>query len=282
MKKNEVLTISFMVMAVLAGCSSMPDRNARLEDARNSYNNAQSDPQVMKLAPLELKEAGDTLAQADNDWRERKSAAKVNHLAYLAQRQVAIAQETAKRKTAEEVVSAADAERDKIRLAARTKEAEKAQFNAEASQQQAQNAEMRANQLESQLKELNAKSSDRGMIVTLGDVLFDTNRAQLKSGGVHEVQKLADILKQYPRRNILIEGFTDSTGSESYNQELSERRANAVRETLMNMGIDASRIATRGYGSSFPVASNDNKAGRQLNRRVEVVISDESGNIRSR
>jgi outer membrane protein OmpA-like peptidoglycan-associated protein len=282
MKKNEVLAISFMVMAVLSGCSSMPDRNARLEDARNSYSNAQSDPQVMKLAPLELKEAGDTLAQADNDWMQRKSSAKVNHLAYLAQRQVAIAQETAKRKTAEEAVSAAEAERDKLRLAARTKEAEKAQFNAEASRQQAQNAEMRANQLESQLKELNAKKSDRGMIVTLGDVLFDTNRAQLKSGGVHEVQKLADILKQYPRRNVLIEGFTDSTGSESYNQELSERRANAVRETLMNMGIDASRIATRGYGRSFPVASNDNKAGRQLNRRVEVVISDESGNIRSR
>ena len=141
---------------------------------------------------------------------------------------------------------------------------------------------MRASALESQLKELNAKKSDRGMVITLGDVLFDIDRAQLKSGGVREVQKLADILKQNPQRNVAIEGFTDSTGSESHNQELSERRANAVRDTLMNMGIDSSRITTRGYGKSFPVASNGNEAGRQLNRRVEVIISDESGNIRSR
>jgi outer membrane protein OmpA-like peptidoglycan-associated protein len=96
------------------------------------------------------------------------------------------------------------------------------------------------------------------------------------------VQKLADVLKQNPQRNVAIEGFTDSTGSEDYNQELSERRADAVRDTLMNMGIDAARITTRGYGKNFPVASNGNEAGRQLNRRVEVIISDESGNITSR
>ncbi len=273
MKKNGYLTISFMVIAALAGCGSTP--NALLDSARSSYRSAQSDPKVTNLAPLELKQAGDTLAEADNAWKKGKDSAKVDHLAYLAQQQVSIAQETAKRKAAEADVSAADAERNKIRLSARTEEAEKAQ-------QQAQSAEMRASTLESQLKELNAKKSDRGTVITLGDVLFDTNRAELKSGGVREVQKLADILKQNPQRNVAIEGFTDSTGSENYNQQLSERRANAVRDTLMNMGIDSTRITTRGYGKSFPVASNSNQAGRQLNRRVEVIISDESGNIRSR
>ena len=275
MKQNNVLAISFLVVAALASCSSTPDRNARLEDARNSYRDAQSDPQVVNLAALELKEASDALAKANNASNQRQDSATVDHLAYLAQRRVAIAQETAKRKGAEATVSQADAERDKIRLAARTDEADK-------SQRQAQDSEMRVRQLESQLNELNAKQTDRGLVITLGDVLFDTNRAQLKSGGVREVQKLADALKQNPQRTVFIEGFTDSTGTESRNQELSEQRAMAVRDTLLGMGVASNRITTSGYGKSFPVASNDTEAGRQLNRRVEIIISDETGSIRSR
>ncbi len=287
MKNNGYLTISFMVIAALAGCSSTP--NALLDSAHSSYRSAQSDPEVTNLAPLELKQAGDTLAAADNAWSKGKDSAKVDHLAYLAQQQVSIAQETAKRKAAEADISSADADRNKIRLSARTEEADKAQQQAQSAEMQtqsaemrAQSAEMRANTLESQLRELNAKKTDRGTVITLSDVLFDTNRAQLKSGGVREVQKLADVLKRNPQRNVAIEGFTDSTGSENYNQQLSERRANAVRDTLMNMGIDSTRITTRGYGKSLPVASNDTEAGRQLNRRVDVVISDENGNIKSR
>ena len=275
MKQNNVLAISFLVVAALASCSSTPDRNARLEDARNGYRDAQSDPQVVNLAALELKEAGDALAKANNASNQRQDPATVDHLAYLAQRRVAIAQETAKRKGAEATVSQADAERDKIRLAARTDEADK-------SQRQAQDSEMRVRQLESQLNELNAKQTDRGLVITLGDVLFDTNRAQLKSGGVREVQKLADALKQNPQRTVFIEGFTDSTGTESRNQELSEQRAMAVRDTLLGMGVASNRITTSGYGKSFPVASNNTEAGRQLNRRVEIIISDETGSIRSR
>jgi outer membrane protein OmpA-like peptidoglycan-associated protein len=275
MKKNKSLPLSLIVLvAVLAGCAA-PDRNPRLEDARSSYSTAQSDPQVVNLAALELKEADDALAKADKAWTQRKDPAKVDHLAYVAQQRVAIAQETAKRKAAEAAVSQSEAERDKIRLASRTVEADK-------SQRKAQSAEMRAQQLESQLKELNAKQTKRGLVITLGDVLFDTNQAQLKPGGVREMQKLADILKDNPQRTVSVEGFTDSTGTASYNQELSERRAETVRDTLAGMGVSADRITTRGYGRSFPVATNGTEAGRQLNRRVEVVISDESGNIRSR
>jgi outer membrane protein OmpA-like peptidoglycan-associated protein len=120
------------------------------------------------------------------------------------------------------------------------------------------------------------------LVITLGDVLFDTNQAQLKPGGVREMQKLADVLKDNPQRTVSIEGFTDSTGTASYNQELSERRAESVRDTLAGLGVSADRITTRGYGRRFPVATNGSEAGRQLNRRVEVVISDESGNIRAR
>jgi outer membrane protein OmpA-like peptidoglycan-associated protein len=213
----------------------------------------------------------------------------VDHLVYVAQRKVAIAQETARRKGAEASVSESEAERAKIQLAGRTEEAEKArqeaaraQQSAEASQQQAQNAETRARQLEAQLAELNAKKTERGIVVTLGDVLFDTGRARLKPGGMREVQKLAAILEENPKRKVAIEGFTDSTGSEERNQELSEQRAHAVREALMDMGISSSRITTRGYGKSLPVASNSTEAGRQLNRRVEILLSDESGQLIAR
>ena len=278
MKTNRLYStglITVIAGAMLAGCSTTPDRNARLEDARSSYRYAQDDPQVTGLAALELKEAGDALARADNAWTQRQDPVKVDHLAYVAQRKVAIAQETAKRKGAEASVSQSEAERAKIQLAGRTEEADQAR-------QQAQNAETRTRQLESQLAELNANKTERGLVVTLHDVLFDTNRARLKPGGIREVQKLADVLDKHPQRTVAIEGFTDSTGSDERNQELSEQRANAVRDALLGMGISANRITTRGYGKSLPVASNATQAGRQLNRRVEILISDENGQLMSR
>jgi outer membrane protein OmpA-like peptidoglycan-associated protein len=90
-------------------------------------------------------------------------------------------------------------------------------------------------------------------------------------------QKLAMLLQQNPQRTVLIEGFTDSTGTAPHNQDLSERRANAVRSALMAQGVAPERIATRGYGESYPVAANETAANRQLNRRVEIVLSDDSG-----
>ena len=129
---------------------------------------------------------------------------------------------------------------------------------------------------------MEAKKTDRGMVVTLGDVLFDTNQAQLKSGGMRNVRKLADFFKQYPKRNVMIEGFTDSTGSSSRNQELSDQRVHSVRTALLDMGVSGDRITSRGYGESHPVASNNTTAGRQLNRRVEIVVSDDGGNIAPR
>jgi outer membrane protein OmpA-like peptidoglycan-associated protein len=137
-------------------------------------------------------------------------------------------------------------------------------------------------QQEMQLKELNAKKTERGLVITLGDVLFSTNKAHLKSGGIRNVQKLADFLNQYPQRKVLVEGYTDSTGSDSLNQALSERRANAVRTALVDAGISSDRVTTRGYGKAFPIADNDTAASRQLNRRVEIILSDDSGNIAPR
>lgn len=126
---------------------------------------------------------------------------------------------------------------------------------------------------------IEVRGTERGLVLTLGDVLFGFGRVELTKNGEREVAKLSDYLKRHPKRNVVIEGFTDSVGSIDYNMGLSERRASAVRTSLINNGIDPDRVHSRGYGESFPVATNATDAGRQQNRRVEIVISDEDGMI---
>lgn len=320
----KIRVLPIIVAAALAGCSTLPATDSPLAQARIAYSSAQANPQVTALAPGELKQAGDSLDRANNASSKGDSSARVDHLAYVAKQQVSIALETAAQKEAESMVANAGAERDRVRLEARTREANSAQRSAEyaqrraeasqrqseasqlsaeaaqrqssverqaandaqlsaqAARQQTADAESRARQLESQLKEMEAKKTDRGMVITLGDVLFDTNKSQLKSGGMRNVQKLADFFKEYPLRTVMIEGFTDSTGSTRSNQQLSDERANSVRVALLGMGMGAERITSRGYGESYPAADNDTLAGRQLNRRVEIVISDDSGKIAPR
>ena len=171
-----------------------------------------------------------------------------------AKQQAVNAQQTVNRQAAELAVAGANTERDQALIA----------------------------EQEIQLKELNAKQTERGLMITLGDVLFRTNKAQLQSGGLRNVQKLADFLNQYPQYKVLVEGHTDNIGSNSANQDLSERRAYAVRTALNDMGINGDRIRTRGYADAFPVADNDSAASRQLNRRVEIILSDANGNIAPR
>lgn len=271
--------MTLIAVAILSGCSSVP---SSLTEAHSSYNSASADPQVTNLAAVELQQAGVTLSKADSALSKGESADTVNQLAYIAKQQVGIAQEAAKRKTAELAVTEASAKREQLRLEARTAEADAAKQQAAISQETTVQQQALIAQQEMQLKELKAKKTERGLVITLGDVLFSTNKSQLKSGGMRNVQKLADFLKQYPQRKVLVEGFTDSTGSDSLNQELSERRANAVRTALVDMGISSDRINTRGYGKAFPIADNDTAPSRQLNRRVEIVLSDENGNIAPR
>ena len=313
------LALSLVALAVLAGCSSVPDSNLRLVEARNAYNTAQATPQTRDGAPVELKQAGDALARANEAFARRDDAATVDHLSYLAAQRVALAQEAGSRKAAETAVARASADRDQLRLAARTREADAAlrsaqasQLDARAAQIQAQSAErdarvsqsqaeaaqrqsaasqqqanaaqqaaaaaqQRALVLEGQLRDLDAKKTARGMVITVGDVLFDSGRAELKPGGMRNMDKLVSFLKEYPQRKALVEGFTDSVGSDQLNQELSARRADAVRTALVSRGVDSGRIGTQGYGESFPVAGNESAGGRQMNRRVEIVLSDDGG-----
>jgi outer membrane protein OmpA-like peptidoglycan-associated protein len=334
MQKNQYLPMILIVAAILSGCGSMP-KNSLLSATHNNYSTAQANPDVTSLAAVELKDAGDSLSKADAAWSKGESTITVNQLAYIAQQKIAIAEETAKRKSAEAAVTDAGANRDRMRLEARTAEADAAKQQAmtaqqiadqQAAQLAAANAEAQHNQSrlqettaeaeaakqqaaeardmaaqksaelaaanahsehdqaliaqqEAQLQELNAKKTEHGTVITLGDVLFGAGQAKLKSRGMRSVQKLADFLEQYPQRKVLIEGYTDSTGSTRLNQELSERRANAVRAALSDAGVSHDRIMTRGYGKAFPVADNNTAANRQLNRRVEIVLSDDNGNL---
>ena len=128
-------------------------------------------------------------------------------------------------------------------------------------------------QLRSLVAEItNIKETSRGLVISLSDILFDVNQATLKAGAASNVQKIAAILNQYPNYNISVEGHTDSQGSDAYNQSLSDRRAAAVRMQLISGGVPEARITSKGFGESQPVASNDAPAGRQQNRRVEVIV----------
>jgi outer membrane protein OmpA-like peptidoglycan-associated protein len=269
MYKNHSFPMTLLAVAILSGCASTP--NQSLIDAHSSYNKARTNPDVTNLAPLELQDASDTLNKADYAFSENEEVESVNHLAYIAGQQVDIAKETANRKKAEAAVNASAAKRTQVQLDARTVEADAA--HAKVARDQV---------LIDQLRALNAQQTERGMVITLGDVLFSTNKAQLKSGGMRNIQKLAEFMTQYPQYKVSVEGHTDSQGSDEHNLELSERRADAVQTALLEKAVDSNRIATRGYGEGFPVASNDNEGGRQLNRRVEIILSDENGNITPR
>ena len=148
---------------------------------------------------------------------------------------------------------------------------------ADASQAQAQTS-----QLQQRLTELQAKPTERGMLVTLGDVLFEFNRAEVRPVAQMSLRKLADFLQQYPQRRVLIEGHTDNVGSANYNDELSLRRAEAVDHALIGLGVAGQRVATVGYGKDYPIADNSSDTNRALNRRVEVYIADNDQPVRSR
>ena len=265
--------------ASLAACSTVPDRNAALDDAHSRFSAAQRDPQVGALAPEELKRATESLRTADEAQKAGRDRATVDHLAYMSNQRLTIAQDTAASKGAQALTAGAAAERDRLRLAARTNEAAAAQQDANASQRQLARSDARVADLQTQLNALNAKKTERGMVVTLGDVLFDSGKAQLLANSSQDMAKLAEFFKRNPERKASIEGHTDSVGSEESNRLLSDHRAGAVKAALVRMDVPANRLSTQGFGEDSPVATNDTPAGRQMNRRVEIVISPDTADV---
>lgn len=296
MIKIRTLTLTALMLAVLAGCNTPAGPNVALDQARSDYKVAEGNPAVSQLAAVELKQAGEALERANEAERKSAEAGEVNHLAYIARQRVAIARELAVQRGSDVELSQARSRRDQMRLRARTEEADAAQRHVEVAQQQAsaaqlvaatsqqmnKDAQARNRDLEAQLKDLNAKQTARGLVITIGDVLFDTDAASLKARGVRDLEKLSSLMAQHPGRRLLIEGFTDSTGTTEHNQLLSRRRADAVMAVLVQSGVARSRIDTHAYGEAYPVSGNGDAQGRSLNRRVEIVLSGDDGLIAPR
>jgi outer membrane protein OmpA-like peptidoglycan-associated protein len=300
MKAQFLKSAIFASAVLLSACSTVPTTTATLDEARADYVAASNNPQVASYAPLEFRSASEALDRANQAAAKRESLDTIDRLAYVAKQRVATAQEVAKAKSAEAEIANAGRQRDRVQLEARTAEAERAkreaananaqvavaqqqaqdaQAQAAAAQQQAAQLAERSARLEAILVELHAQKTERGMVVTIGDVLFATDRAELNANGMASVRKLAEVMMQNPDRTVLVEGFTDSTGSTAHNQDLSERRAQSVAQALTSLGVPRDHVAMRGYGEAYPVASNDNAGNRQLNRRVEIVLSNEGAQI---
>ena len=258
------------VAALLASCASVPQRSEQIEQARAEIDRLGQEPLAQQAAGKDLEAARKSLQDAETALHDKQSPAVVDHLAYLARRHAEAGEARVSEARSRQEVARAQEDRTKVLVDARTREAQSARAEAAATQAQLASAQQ-------QLADLQAKQTDRGMVVTLGDVLFDTGQATLKPGADLAVNRLATYLSGNPHTKVLIEGHTDSRGSDSYNEALSERRASSVATALESRGIAADQVRTAGRGKAFPVASNDTPEGRQQNRRVEIVFSDASG-----
>jgi len=273
---NAKIEIGMVLALGLGACASTPEPNAALVNARIVVEQAQTDPNVDKYAALDLDAARKQLDLAETAAANRDDAA-IAQPAYMAVQIARLAEAHGAAKADDARVAAGQGERDRIQLAARTREVNTAHDATDTAKLATNAALGQAARLQEEVDQLKAKPTPRGLVLTLGDVLFDTARAQLNPGAARKLDQLAQFLDDHPERRVQIDGFTDGVGSEAYNLDLSQRRADAVRSALLVRGIDSSRIGTQGYGKEFPVASNGDSGGRQLNRRVEVVIGDDSG-----
>ena len=256
MQTFKLLPAVSLFALMLAGCATPPE-NPQLLQARAQFAALQQKAESNTLAAIETKDAFTALNKADQASLKDRQAPDVDQLAYLASQKIALAEQTIVGRQAEAGLKKIDAERTQVQLDVRTQ------------------------QLKA-LQALKAKKTDRGAVVTFGDVLFDTGKADLKYGSQRQFQQLADFLASNPERKVRVEGFTDNVGNEAANQVLSERRASSVANALAQMGVDRQRIVTQGFGEEFPVADNGSASGRQHNRRVEVILSNGAEEVGAR
>ena len=280
---NTKLTAAISLALAMAACASAPQPNLALENARSAVRSAEADPNVATYAALDMH-----TARSELDAAEAAAAARdengIAQPAYLATQTAHLAQLKASAKANDARVAAGKADRDQIQLSARTKEVGSALSARDQAMQKAADADAARDQatqqtaaVQAELDALKAKPTDRGLVLTLGDVLFDTGKADLNPGAARNLDQLVQFLTDHPERRVEIDGYTDNVGTDSFNLDLSQRRADTVRNVLVNRGIDSSRIVSRGYGKDFGVASNVDSGGRQLNRRVEIVIGGVDG-----
>jgi outer membrane protein OmpA-like peptidoglycan-associated protein len=267
------LMLAGAMAAALAGCASSPETIDTLETARAVVPQVEASPRA-GVAATYVADARKALDRANRLAERSGKVEDIEYEARIATLNAEIANERILAANAREEIEKGTQERQAVLIEAREREAQRRAREAE-------QAAARANSLERELADLKAKPTPRGMVLTLGDVLFDTGQATLKPGAYPTIERVAEILKGEPERRVTIEGHTDSVGSEEYNQALSQRRANAVETALLERGVARDQIIAVGKGESFPVASNDNAGGRQQNRRVELIFADRGASVAS-
>lgn len=288
----KTLVATTVASVLLSACAVAPPKPDGAAEARSKLTQLQSDPNLTNRVSPAMKEAEAAVRAAEQPQTDKELGA---HLVYMADRKVDIARAQAETNLAEDQRAELSAQREKARLDARTHEADiaegkvataraegaeqkvaadQARNEAGAAQLAAANSEQQAAELQRQIDVLQAKPTDRGLVVTLGDVLFATGKADIMTGAAGNLNRLVAFLNKYPDRTVVIEGYTDNVGSEQYNQGLSERRADSVRSYLAGQGIGMLRLSALGKGETGAVADNSSATGRQQNRRVEVVISN--------
>jgi outer membrane protein OmpA-like peptidoglycan-associated protein len=294
--RNSLLRFSFVAVSALSlgACVSTP-AGPPLEVVRlqGELDRLHGDQRVAGFADAELSRADSAVRILAVDGR-RLDQEQFQHGVYIAERLVQTAEAAGLARYAEYQGKELGTERDRLVVEARSRDliiaqatasaalqqserdrldAEMQRREAEASRSEALSARAELEMMRDRLVDLEARETERGLVITLGDVLFETGRSELKPGGQRELDKIAAALRDDRSATIAIEGHTDSVGGRDYNLDLSERRAASVRNYLAGQGIPASRLTSRGLGPDYPVATNSDAAGRQQNRRVEVVVS---------
>lgn len=299
---QKTLVIGSVLVAV-AGCASNATKPGELQDVINHQERLQQDYQVANNAVVELDKLDRYVANANSAWQEGNDE-EYEHQVYLAARQSEITESSGMAQHYRNEIDSMAEKRQQLLIEAKNMELEKTQTRLQQTEsdlkskqdelsttqqelatkaekvqelnESAQSAEQQVLSLASELSTVKAEMTQRGMVLTLQDILFEFDKAQLKPGAGRTIQKVAEFLDNNPKVEVTIEGFTDSLGSEQYNLKLSEQRAEAVKSALAGEGIVMERLQTKALGEQFPVASNDTEAGRQENRRVELVLNQES------
>ena len=260
-----IVTGALLSVVGLTGCAHYTEAEQALQQADKLFNSIKDDSQVLASAPKDVLRAGESLQRAEQLSGYLGSTEDVQHFAYLSQQYAHIAQERSKIASYQQQIEQLRIQRERLQLALR-------EARLMSVQQQGQ-------WLEEQMISLATQDAERGLVLTLNDMLFDSGRADLKPAANRTVLKLVQFLQMNGQRTVRIEGYSDSDGDVQENLQLSKDRAQAVADTLVDLGVDVKRLQVMGYGDAFPIAENATERGRAQNRRVEIVFSDEVGRL---
>lgn len=300
--KKMLFISSLASVLLLTACANVTKQKTAMDEINDDFNQLNTNAVAQQLVPVAIYDAQKAVNNAKKAVDTKAPIGEQNHLLFVADKKIKLAIIALDTKQVEMEQDALVKEREKALLAAKVMElaqlkgearaaklatlereealkktqAELSDKEAKLAASTAKNAaaEEKLQGLETRMAGLETQRTSRGLVATLGGVFFDSGKATLHAGVARNLNPVVDALQQYPELTISIEGHADSTGNDAFNQTLSANRAMSVKNMLTSKGIDAARITTQGFGSAYPIATNDTEAGRQRNRRVEIVFNN--------